>query len=64
MVSSGELDTISPTVTGENYARRARAAGDTAEVLVLPGGSHFDEVSADSKSWTIVRAQILKALGR
>jgi acetyl esterase/lipase len=50
-------------VTGENYARRARAAGDTAEVLVLPGGSHFDEVSANSKSWTIVNGQIRKALG-
>ncbi len=60
----GERDTISPTVTGENYARRARAAGDTADVLVLPGGSHFDEVSADSKSWLIVSAQINKALGR
>lgn len=59
----GELDTISPTVTGENYARRAKAAGDTAEVLVLPGGSHFDEVSADSKSWLIIRGQIHKALG-
>jgi acetyl esterase/lipase len=50
-------------VTGENYARRARAAGDTAEVLVLPGGSHFDEVSADSKSWVIISAQVRKALG-
>ncbi len=59
----GELDTISPTVTGENYARRAKAAGDSAEVLVLPGGSHFDEVSADSKSWVIISAQIRKALG-
>ncbi|WP_083940984.1 alpha/beta hydrolase family protein [Pseudoduganella violaceinigra] len=59
----GEHDDISPTVTGENYARRARAAGDAAEVLVLPGGSHYDEVSADSKSWVIVGAQIRKALG-
>jgi acetyl esterase/lipase len=60
----GEHDDISPTVTGENYARRARAAGDPAEVLVLPGGSHYDEVSADSKAWAIVNAQINKALDR
>jgi acetyl esterase/lipase len=60
----GEHDDISPTVTGENYARRARAAGDAAEVMVLPGGSHYDEVSADSKAWAIVNSQIRKALGR
>jgi len=60
----GEHDDISPTITGENYARRARAAGDAAEVLVLPGGSHYDEVSADSKAWAIVNAQIRKALGQ
>lgn len=59
----GEHDDISPTVTGENYARRARAAGDIAEVFVLPGGSHYDEVSADSKAWAIINAQILQALG-
>lgn len=60
----GEHDDISPTVTGENYARRARAAGDVAEVLVLPGGSHYDEVSAESKAWVIVNDQIHKALSR
>jgi acetyl esterase/lipase len=60
----GEHDDISPTATGENYARRARAAGDPADVLVLPGGSHYDEVSADSKAWAIVNAQINLALGR
>jgi acetyl esterase/lipase len=59
----GEHDDISPTVTGENYARRAKAAGDQAEVLVLPGGSHYDEVSAESKAWGIVNTQIRKALG-
>ncbi|MGW8390306.1 alpha/beta hydrolase family protein [Pseudoduganella sp. HUAS MS19] len=59
----GEHDDISPIATGEHYARRARAAGDTAEVLLLPGGSHYDEVSADSKSWAIVNGQIRKALG-
>ncbi len=58
----GELDTISPLRAGQDYARRARAAGDEAEVLVLPGGSHFDEVAATSPSWTIVSAQIRKAL--
>jgi len=59
----GEFDTISPLRAGQDYARRAHAAGDHAEVIVLPGGSHYDEVAASSPSWTIVSAQIRKALG-
>jgi acetyl esterase/lipase len=59
----GELDTISPLRAGHDYARRAQAAGDAAEVIVLPGGSHYDEVAATSPSWAIVSAQIRKALG-
>jgi acetyl esterase/lipase len=59
----GEFDTVSPVRAGEDYARRARAAGDVAEVMVLPDSSHYDEVAATSPSWTIVSAQIRKALG-
>jgi acetyl esterase/lipase len=59
----GAYDTVSPLSTGEAYARRARAAGDTATVLPLPGGSHYDEVAATSPSWKIVSAEIRKALG-
>ncbi|NYE63376.1 acetyl esterase/lipase [Duganella sp. 1224] len=59
----GELDTISPLRVGQDYARRAQAAGDAAEVVSLPGGSHYDEVAATSPSWRIVLAHIRKALG-
>lgn len=59
----GEHDTVSPISTGEAYAQRARAAGDTASVVLLPGGSHYDEVAATSPSWQIVSAEIRKALG-
>lgn len=59
----GEHDNVSPLSTGEAYAQRARAAGDTASVVLLPGGSHFDEVAATSPSWKIVSAEIRKALG-
>ncbi|MEV4783731.1 alpha/beta hydrolase [Burkholderia sp. LMU1-1-1.1] len=59
----GEFDTVSPIRAGHDYARRAIAAGDAAEVIVLPGGSHYDEVAATSPSWSIVSAQIRKALG-
>lgn len=59
----GEFDTVSPPRAGHDYARRAIAAGDAAEVITLPGGSHYDEVAAASPSWSIVSAQIRKALG-
>ncbi|MET0319820.1 MAG: alpha/beta hydrolase [Duganella sp.] len=59
----GEVDTISPPRAGRDYARRATAAGDAAEVIVLPGASHYDEVAATSPAWTIVSAEIRKALG-
>jgi acetyl esterase/lipase len=59
----GEFDTISPLRAGQDYARRAQAAGDAAQVIVLPGGSHFDEVSAASPCWPIVCGEIGKALG-
>ena len=59
----GEFDTVSPLRAGQDYARRAQAAGDAAEVIVLPGGSHYDEVAATSPSWRIVSAEIRKALG-
>ncbi|WP_296000189.1 alpha/beta hydrolase [Rugamonas sp.] len=59
----GEFDTISPLRAGQDYARRAQGAGDAAEVIVLPNASHYDEVAATSPSWTIVVAEIRKALG-
>jgi len=60
----GELDDIAPLSTGQRYAARARAAGDKAEVMVLPGGSHYDEVSAASPAWAITGRAILAALGK
>lgn len=59
----GELDSVSPPRVGQDYARRARDAGDAADMVVLPGASHYDEVAATSPAWTIVAAQIRQALG-
>ena len=39
------------------------SAGDVAELVVLPGASHYDEVAATSPAWIIVAAQIRQALG-
>ncbi|WP_338770375.1 alpha/beta hydrolase [Massilia sp. METH4] len=59
----GELDIVSPPSVAEAYARRARAAGDTAEVIVLPGAGHYDEVAAGAPCWPLVNGPILRALG-
>lgn len=59
----GEFDTVAPPSVAEDYARRARAAGDPAEVIVLPGASHYDEVAPSSPSWPTVNGAIRKALG-
>ena len=59
---TGELDTISPPRVAHDFAARARAAGDAADVVILPGASHYDEVAATSASWPRVLHAIESAL--
>jgi len=59
---TGELDRVSPPRVAHDYAARARAAGDAAEVVILPGASHYDEVAATSASWPRVLRAIESAL--
>lgn len=59
---TGELDTISPPRVARDFAARALAAGDAAEVVILPGASHYDEVAASSPSWPLVLKEIEGAL--
>jgi acetyl esterase/lipase len=60
---NGELDTVSPPRAAHDYAARARAAGDRANVIILPGASHYDEVAASSPSFKLVLPAIRRALG-
>lgn len=59
---TGELDRIAPPRVARDYAARARAAGDRAEVVILPGASHYDEVAASSHAWPLVLQAIESAL--
>lgn len=59
---TGELDTISPPRAAHAYAARARAAGDSADVLILPNASHYDEIAASSPAWKLILPVIEKAL--
>jgi len=60
---TGELDTISPPRVAHDYAARVRRLGDHAEVVILPGASHYDEVAATSPAWPQVLGVIERALG-
>jgi acetyl esterase/lipase len=60
---TGELDHSVPKETAHRFAAKAKAAGDAAEVIVLPGASHFDEASAKSPSWKTTLAVIKAQLG-
>ncbi len=59
---TGELDKVSPPRVAHDFAARVRAAGDRADVVILPGASHYDEVAATSNSWPLVLQAIEKAL--
>jgi acetyl esterase/lipase len=63
LLVNGELDTIAPPPSAAAYAERARAAGDSVRLLVLPGASHYDEVAATSPSWALLLPAIRQALG-
>jgi acetyl esterase/lipase len=59
---TGELDTISPPRAAYAYAALAQAAGDQAEVVILPGASHYDEIAASSPAWQLILPVIEQAL--
>lgn len=60
---TGEFDTVSPPRAAYAYAARAQAAGDRADVIILPGASHYDEIAASSPSWQLILPVIRAALG-
>ena len=60
---TGELDEQVPKETAFGFAAKAKAAGDSAEVIVLPGASHFDEAAATSPSWNTTLSVIKNQLG-
>jgi acetyl esterase/lipase len=42
---AGSDDGIAPVAVLENYARHARSAGDSVEIVTPPGESHFDAIA-------------------
>jgi acetyl esterase/lipase len=60
---NGALDTVSPPATAFAYAERARSMKETAEIIILPNASHYDEVSAGSPAFALILPVIQKSLG-
>jgi acetyl esterase/lipase len=60
---TGERDRQVPPEVAYHFAAKAKAAGDAAEVILLPGASHFDEAAATSPSWKLTLSVIRRELG-
>lgn len=59
---NGALDSVSPPSTAADFAKLATRAGDSAETLVLPQASHYDEVASTSAAWALILPVIRRAL--
>jgi pimeloyl-ACP methyl ester carboxylesterase len=59
----GEADRVMPAQSREAYAAAARAAGDTIDVVVIPGAAHFEVIAPVAAAWPTVRATLLALLG-
>ena len=60
---AGESDKFAPVSELRAYVARIKDMHDSAEVVVLPGASHFDEIAASSPTWKLLRPVIRRALG-
>jgi acetyl esterase/lipase len=56
---TGSNDTTVPPALARTYAESAKAAGDTVEVVEIPGAGHFELVAPESQAWQTVRKAVL-----
>lgn len=61
---NGTADRIVPVIYGTDYVAKAVAAGDRAELHLVPGAGHVELIAPETPAWAQARALILKALGR
>jgi acetyl esterase/lipase len=59
----GTADDTVPVEMSLDYVRRARAAGDDAECLALPGAGHFEVIDPLSGAWETVVGAFCAAAG-
>lgn len=57
----GERDGVMPPAARRAYAAAAIRAGDTVEVIEVPGG-HFEVIAPSSVAWPTVRDKVLSVV--
>lgn len=60
---NGHDDGIAPANLGEGYTRRAKAAGDSADVVVVLNTGHVELVSPGTEAWDIEVSTLKDMLG-
>lgn len=58
----GEHDDSVPRPIAQTYVAKAKAAGDPASLLIVPGVGHFETASPATSAWAAVRSAILTLL--
>lgn len=59
----GDRDEDVPPSQSADFVERARAAGDTAELIMVEGADHYDLITVDHPAWTTCRGATLRLLG-
>lgn len=54
----GDRDSLRPMWLGERYTKAATTAGDSVDLIIVPGLGHFEVASPFSQSWPKVRDAI------
>ena len=61
---TGAEDQVTPPVYARTYVDEVKAAGGTAELLIVPDAAHFDVVTLGTPAWRLVSERIDTALKR
>jgi pimeloyl-ACP methyl ester carboxylesterase len=61
---TGADDQITPPLYARTYVDEVKAAGGTAELVIVPDAAHFDVVTPGTPAWEVVSKRISAALGK
>jgi pimeloyl-ACP methyl ester carboxylesterase len=59
----GARDENVPVTLSRSYAEAARAAGDDADLIELPGADHFDVIDPQHEAWAVVVEALSRLIG-
>jgi acetyl esterase/lipase len=61
---TGAEDTVTPPAYAQTYVDEVKAAGGTAELVIVKDADHFDVVTISTPAWQLVTKRIMAALER